>query len=196
MLYKDYLKSDDVGSIINACDAGREGELIFREIVEREKVKKPLERLWLSSMTHEAIRGGFDNLLPGSQFDGLADAAKSRSESDWLIGINGTRAVTKRLQSRARRTVFSVGRVQTPTLTMLVERELEIISHRPESYSKVEASFKADDHQYTGTLHLRDNARDKANPSRIFDSNLLEDVSTKLKISRTQKLVPRRLENF
>ncbi|MEE2924358.1 MAG: DNA topoisomerase 3 [bacterium] len=174
------LKTEDVTSVINACDAGREGELIFREIVEREKVKKPLERLWLSSMTHEAIRSGFDNLLPGSQFDGLADAAKSRSESDWLIGINGTRAVTKRLQSRAKRTVFSVGRVQTPTLSMLVERELEIIAHRPEKYFKVEASFTADDHEYLGTLHLRDMARDKANPTRIFDSTVLKDVQARL----------------
>ena len=93
-------------------------------------------------------------------------------------------------------TVFSVGRVQTPTLTMLVERELEIISHRPESYSKVEASFKADDHQYTGTLHLRDNARDKSNPSRIFDSNLLEDVSTKLKNLKNTKASASELEKF
>ncbi len=175
------LKDEDVSSVINACDAGREGELIFREIVEREKVKKPLERLWLQSMTHEAIRDGFDKLAPGSQFDGLADSAKSRSESDWLIGINGTRAITKRLQSRAKRTVFSVGRVQTPTLTMLVERELEIIAHRPEKYHKVEASFSADDHDYMGTLHLRDKAKDKSNPTRIFDDSMLEDIKNQLR---------------
>tara|TARA_Y100000589_G_C27190279_1_gene644485 strand:- start:1069 stop:3624 length:2556 start_codon:yes stop_codon:yes gene_type:complete len=177
---QDLLKKDDVTSVINACDAGREGELIFREIVEREKVKKPLERLWLQSMTRDAIKVGFEKLAPGSQFDGLADSAKSRSESDWLIGINGTRAITKRLQSRAKRTVFSVGRVQTPTLTMLVERELEIIAHRPERYSRIEASFSADDHEYLGILHMRDKAKDKANPSRIFNDSVQKDIENQL----------------
>lgn len=175
------LKNEEVSVVINACDAGREGELIFREIIEREKVKKPLKRLWLSSMTHDAIRKGFQNLMPGDQFDGLADAAKSRSESDWLIGINGTRAVTKRLQSRSKKAVFSVGRVQTPTLTMLVERELEIIAHRPQPYSQIEASFTADDHEYTGTLHLRGEFAVKEHPNRIFNSDKLTEIVKDLK---------------
>lgn len=174
------LKSEDVCAVINACDAGREGELIFREIIEREKVRKPLQRLWLSSMTHEAIRKGFDNLMPAEKFDGLADAAKSRSESDWLIGINGTRAVTKRLQSRAKKAVFSVGRVQTPTLTMLVERELEIIAHRPKPYNQIEATFSTEDHNYMGLLNLREDCGDKDNPARIFNPSRLKEIVNQL----------------
>lgn len=169
---KKLLKRDDIDAVVNACDAGREGELIFREIMEHEKVKLPIYRLWLSSMIPDAIREGFQNLLPGEELEGLAASAKSRSESDWLIGINGTRAITKRLQSRAVRQVFSVGRVQTPTLSMLVDRELEVISHVPRPYSKIEAQFQASDHGYRGTLHLSKGE----DSEKIFEKEKVEEI--------------------
>src|SRR5690606_14809295 len=108
-------KDKEVEGIVNACDAGREGELIFREIIEFTGTEKPIFRLWLQSMTPEAIREGFDNLEPGSAYEGLAAAAWCRSEAHWLVGMNATRAVTKRLSSRKTRDVWSAGRVQTPT---------------------------------------------------------------------------------
>ena len=113
---KKLLERDDVDRVVNACDAGREGELIFREIVEFLGNEKPIERLWLQSMTPEAIRGGFQSLRPGEELEGLAAAAECRARADWLIGMNATRALTKRLKSRRERTAWSAGRVQTPTL--------------------------------------------------------------------------------
>lgn len=117
----------DVNGIVNACDAGREGELIFREIIEFTGADKSIYRLWLQSMTAESIREGFRNLLPGEKFNGLAAAAWSRSEADWLVGMNATRAVTKRLQTKKNPGVWSAGRVQTPTLAILVDHEFRIL---------------------------------------------------------------------
>ncbi|MBW7875555.1 MAG: topoisomerase C-terminal repeat-containing protein [Candidatus Cloacimonetes bacterium] len=175
---KKLLKRKDIECVINACDAGREGELIFRAILEKEKCKLPVLRLWLSSMTKEAIQKGFlEGLMPGAQFEGLAAAAKSRSESDWLIGINGTRAVTKRLNSRTNRTVFSVGRVQTPTLKMVVDRELEIITHVPRPYARIEAQFQAKDHKYGSVLQSSQN---EENRERFFDLNQAREIQKRL----------------
>jgi len=145
---KKILSRKDVAAVINGCDAGREGELIFREILRYAGKDKPVRRLWLQSMTPEAIREGFDSLQPGSQFEGLGSAAECRAESDWLIGINATRALTKRLQTRKERGAWSVGRVQTPTLALLVDRELEILSHQSRPYWRVKAVFRAPDHTY------------------------------------------------
>lgn len=153
-IIKTLLKRKDIDEVVNGCDAGREGELIFREIIEKEKVKHPQKRLWLSSMTKESILNGFENLEDSEKYEGLAAAAKSRSESDWLIGINGTRAITKRLSSRFNKTVFTVGRVQTPTLSMLVKRELEIMIHVPKEYFRIKGDFSASDHKYQGQLVL------------------------------------------
>ncbi|MBT3786631.1 DNA topoisomerase 3 [bacterium] len=171
---KKLLKRKDIDGLINACDAGREGELIFREILYKEKSKLPIKRLWLSSMTKASIQKGFTNLLPGEELEGLADAARNRAESDWLIGINGTRAVTKRLQSRSRRTVFSIGRVQTPTLGMVVDRELEILSHVPKPYWRIHAEFQASDHSYKGLLHLAKSEDEQKD--RIFDYKKVEEL--------------------
>ena len=113
---KKLLARPDVNEVINACDAGREGELIFREIVEDLESTKPIKRLWLQSMTEGAIRAGFHALRPGRELEGLASAAACRARSDWLIGMNATRALTKRLKSRKEKTAWSAGRVQTPTL--------------------------------------------------------------------------------
>lgn len=147
-LLKKLLHRNDVVSVINACDAGREGELIFREICGHLGNGKPVKRLWLQSMTPEAIRGGFASMEPGTSFNGLGSAAECRAESDWLIGINATRALTKRLQTRKERAPWSVGRVQTPTLALLVDRELEILAHRIKPYWRIKALFAAPDHPY------------------------------------------------
>ncbi len=148
---RNLLKRDDVESVVNACDAGREGELIFREIVDTLETDKPIFRLWLQSMTKGAIRDGFANLQPGSKFDGLAAAAACRAQSDWMIGMNATRALTKRLKSRKEKTAWSAGRVQTPTLAMLVDQEFKILAHVPRPYWQVLASFEHDGVSYQGT---------------------------------------------
>jgi DNA topoisomerase-3 len=140
----------DVDDVVNACDAGREGELIFREIVENLGATKPIRRLWLQSMTDQAIRDGFEALRRGEEFDGLADAAACRAQSDWLIGMNATRALTKRLKSRKEKTAWSAGRVQTPTLAMLVDKEFEVLEHVPRPYWRVTGQFEHDGQRYEG----------------------------------------------
>jgi DNA topoisomerase-3 len=148
---KKLLARDDVDVVVNACDAGREGELIFREILEFLECHKPTKRLWLQSMTADSIRAGFNALVDGSQYDGLGAAASCRSKSDWLIGMNATRALTRRLKGRKEKTAWSAGRVQTPTLAIVVDRELEILAHVPKPYWQLHARFAAADHEYVGT---------------------------------------------
>ncbi len=144
------MKRKDVTGLINACDAGREGELIFRYLVQHAKTKKPIERLWLQSMTPQAIREGFANLRPDAELRPLADAAKSRSEADWLVGINGTRAMTAFNSKEGGFYLTTVGRVQTPTLAILVEREDKIRAFRPRDYWEVHARFSAKAGSYAG----------------------------------------------
>jgi DNA topoisomerase-3 len=135
----------DVDGLVNACDAGREGELIFRRIVAHTGLSgKPTERLWLQSMTAGAIRTAFTQLLPGSQLDRLADAAWLRAVGDWLVGMNATRALTQRLKSRGEQESWSAGRVQTPTLALMVRREREIQAHIPRVYWEISATFHRD----------------------------------------------------
>ena len=134
-------KRTDVEAIVNACDAGREGELIFRELISFCKIKKPILRLWLQSMTPEAIRNGFASLKPGEDYENLYQAAQCRAEADWLIGINSTRALTRRLKTRTEKVSWSAGRVQTPTLAMLQSHELEILKFRPTPYWRLKAKF-------------------------------------------------------
>src|SRR4051794_17768249 len=134
------LKRDDVDRVVNACDAGREGELIFAYIYETSGVEKPVERLWISSMTKQAIKEGFEKLRPGEQLAQLEAAARSRSEADWLVGMNATRAATIRGRAWVGG-VVSLGRVQTPTLALLVKREREIQAFVPEPYWLVHAQF-------------------------------------------------------
>jgi DNA topoisomerase-3 len=144
------LKRKDVTGIINACDAGREGELIFRYIAQYAKTKKPIERLWLQSMTQSAIREGFASLRRDHDLLPLADAAKCRSEADWLVGINGTRAMTAFNSKEGGFYLTTVGRVQTPTLTILVEREEKIRGFQPRDYWEVHARFGAKAGEYEG----------------------------------------------
>jgi len=144
------MKRKDVTSLVNACDAGREGELIFRYIVQHARIKKPIERLWLQSMTPQAIREGFSKLRPDRELLPLADAAKSRSEADWLVGINGTRAMTAFNSKEGGFYLTTVGRVQTPTLAILVEREDKIRAFTPRDYWEVHARFSAKAGEYEG----------------------------------------------
>jgi len=141
-------KRKDVGSIVNACDAGREGELIFRLIQQYAKSKHPVKRLWLQSMTPAAIRDGFDSLRTEQQMQGLADAARSRSEADWMVGINGTRAMTAFNSRDGGFFLTTVGRVQTPTLSVVVEREEKIRKFVSRDYWEIHASFLAEAGEY------------------------------------------------
>jgi DNA topoisomerase-3 len=144
------IKRKDVDGLVNACDAGREGELIFNYIAQNAKSGKPVQRLWLQSMTQGAIRDGFSRLRPGRDMEGLGDAAVCRSESDWLVGINGTRAMTAFNSKTGGFHLTTVGRVQTPTLAIVVEREKKIREFKPRDYWEVEAEFSAKAGSYTG----------------------------------------------
>jgi DNA topoisomerase-3 len=147
------LRRDDVEQVINACDAGREGELIFAYLYEKAGSKKPVQRLWLSSMTKAAMQRAFEELRPASEFAQLEAAARSRSESDWIVGMNATRAATIRLRSSFDGAV-SLGRVQTPTLAIITRREEEIRAFKPEPYWLVDALFAAPDERlYEGRYH-------------------------------------------
>ena len=144
------IKRKDVTSVINACDAGREGELIFRYIMRYVNVEKPSKRLWLQSMTPSAIREGFQSLRADESMRPLADAAVCRSEADWLVGINGTRALTAFNSKSGGFHLTPVGRVQTPTLAIMVEREERIKKFVPRDYWEVRASFGAASGEYEG----------------------------------------------
>ncbi|MGD9758661.1 MAG: DNA topoisomerase III, partial [Comamonas sp.] len=148
-------KRKDVTELINACDAGREGELIFRLIEQyaggaKGGLGKPVKRLWLQSMTPQAIRDGFNNLRSDAQMQGLASAARSRSEADWLVGINGTRAMTAFNSRDGGFFLTTVGRVQTPTLSLVVEREEKIRKFVSRDYWEVHGTFDAQAGQYLG----------------------------------------------
>src|SRR3954467_2273417 len=141
---------EDVELVVNACDAGREGELIFAYVYDTAKVKKPVQRLWLNSMTRKAIEEAFRHLRPGEEMKSLEAAARSRSEADWVVGMNATRAASIRLRAAFDGAV-SLGRVQTPTLALVARREEEIRAFKPEPYWLVEAAFEATgDRAYRG----------------------------------------------
>ncbi len=163
------LQRDDVERVVNACDAGREGELIFAYIYETSGVDKPVERLWISSMTKSAIKDGFEQLRPGEQLRQLEAAARSRSEADWLVGMNATRAATIRGRAWVGG-VVSLGRVQTPTLALLVKREREIQAFVPEPYWLVHAQF---DPRYEGLWFEGDE-------TRLKEAKRAEEVAAKV----------------
>lgn len=144
------IKRKDVSGLINACDAGREGELIFNYIVQHSGTKKPIQRLWLQSMTQSAIRDGFAHLREAAEVEGLRTAAVCRAESDWLIGINGTRAMTAFNSRTGGFHLTTVGRVRTPTLSIVVEREEKIRAFRPRAYWELEARFQGSKGEYSG----------------------------------------------
>jgi DNA topoisomerase-3 len=145
------LQRPDVDQVVNACDAGREGELIFRLIYELAGCRKTMRRMWLRSMTPQAIREAYRGIRPGAEFDGLADAARCRSEADWLIGINGSRGITRLRERQTHRyEMMSAGRVQTPLLAILVHLELAIRGFVPQDYWEVHATFQAQSGVYVG----------------------------------------------
>ncbi len=144
------IRDKNVSEIINACDAGREGELIFRYIIQYAGTKKPIKRLWLQSMTPEAIREGFARLRSDAEMQPLASAARSRNEADWLVGINATRAFTLRLSGGRGSTVTSLGRVQTPTLAIIVDRESKIQEFKPRELHEIIGTFRAAAGEYAG----------------------------------------------
>ena len=162
---KRLLGSGEVERVVNACDAGREGELIFAYIYEKSGSKKPVQRLWLNSMTNEAIKDAFGRLRPGQELASLEAAARSRSEADWIVGMNATRAATIRLRSSFDGAV-SLGRVQTPTLAILARREQEIRDFKPEPYWVVDAVFdpvaEPAGRVYEGRFHAGANPRVKS----------------------------------
>jgi len=149
-LLKRLMKRPDVDSLINACDAGREGELIFRNLVQLAKVNKPIQRLWLQSMTADAIRTAFKHLRTDEEMQPLANAAVCRSESDWLVGINATRGMTWFNSKQGGFRLTTAGRVQTPTLAILVEREEKIRAFKPRTYFEVLGTFGVKAGEYLG----------------------------------------------
>jgi len=155
------LRRKDVDALINACDAGREGELIFRNIIAFSKAPQPIRRLWLQSMTPDAIRTGFGKLRTDAELLPLADASICRAEADWLIGINGTRAMTAFNNKTGGFNKTTVGRVQTPTLAIVVDREQRIRAFVPRPYWEVYATFQAEAGEYTGRWFDERFARDK-----------------------------------
>ena len=182
---KKLINRPDIDRLINACDAGREGELIFRYIVRHCKTKKPSQRLWLQSMTADSIRDGFAHLRPGTELEPLAAAAVARSESDWLIGINGTRALTA-LNSRGGGFILTtVGRVQTPTLALMVERDLKIREFQPRAYWELHGTFQAKAGSYPGRwfdekFTRADKGEDEAaKPERLWDEEKARAIERK-----------------
>jgi DNA topoisomerase-3 len=174
------IKRKDVESLINACDAGREGELIFNYIAQHSKTTKPVQRLWLQSMTQGAIRDGFSRLRPGREMEGLGDAAVCRSESDWLVGINGTRAMTAFNSKTGGFHLTTVGRVQTPTLAIVVDREKRIREFKSRPYWEVEASFAAKAGDYTGKwideAYKGKNEDEHARADRLWEQNRADAI--------------------
>lgn len=176
------IRRKDVTGLINACDAGREGELIFRYIVQYSKTQKPIRRLWLQSMTPAAIREGFASLRSDAEMRALADAARCRSEADWLVGINGTRAMTA-FNNRVSESGFyktTVGRVQTPTLAILVEREQRIRSFKPRDYWEVHARFRAAAGEYAGRWFdpgFRKDEDAERRPERLWEAAAAEAIA-------------------
>ena len=160
------IKRKDISSIINACDAGREGELIFRYIIQATKSSKPSQRLWLQSTTSAAIRDAFSHLRTDQEMQPLADAARSRSEADWLVGINGTRAMTAFNSKSGGFFLTTVGRVQTPTLMIVVEREQKIRKFVSRDYWEVRAVFKAAAGDYEAKWFNPSFKKDDIDPER------------------------------
>ena len=175
-------KRKDVGNIVNACDAGREGELIFRLIQQYAKSKHPVKRLWLQSMTPAAIRDGFCALRTDKQMQGLADAARSRSEADWMVGINGTRAMTAFNSRDGGFFLTTVGRVQTPTLSVVVEREEKIRAFVSRDFWEIHGSFKADAGLYSGKWFDPKFKRAAAKPSSLASN--ADGIDVELKADR------------
>jgi DNA topoisomerase-3 len=175
------LKRKDVSDLINACDAGREGELIFRNIIRATGAKQPIKRLWLQSMTPDAIRTAFTKLRSDQELQPLADAATSRSEADWLVGINSTRALTAFNSQGGGFSKTTAGRVQTPTLAILVEREEKIRAFEPRAYWEVFADFGVSAGSYRGRWFdaVFKKGADEDRPERLWEQAKADAIKAK-----------------
>ena len=173
-------KRKDIDSIVNACDAGREGELIFRYILDIGGITKPVQRLWMQSMTNNAILEAWQHLRSDAQMRPLADAAKCRSESDWLVGLNATRALTCFNSRHGGFNITAAGRVQTPTLAILATREAEIQAFTATPYFEVQATFAASAGRYPGKWIDENWKKDEANPhsrpERIWEQVIADTI--------------------
>src|SRR5438270_5574670 len=178
-MLKKLMKREDVDLLINACDAGREGELIFRYLVLLSGVKKPIRRLWLQSMTTDSIREAVNHLRSEEEMVALSKAAVCRSESDWLVGINGTRAMTAFNNRTGGFQLTPVGRVQTPTLAILAEREDRIHHFKPRNYYEVFGDFEVKAGSYRGRWFKEDFQKDgdeDARAERIWDKSQADAI--------------------
>lgn len=179
------IKRKDVGEIINACDAGREGELIFRNIIEATGTTKPIRRMWMQSMTNTAILEAFQHMRSDQDMQPLASAAKCRSESDWIVGINSTRALTALNSRHGGFRLTPVGRVQTPTLTILAKREREIAGFVPRTYWEVHALFGVSAGEYAGRwlneAWKKDEADEHHKAERLWDKAEAEAIVARCK---------------
>jgi len=175
------IKDKSITEIVNACDAAREGELIFRTIVAHSKSKLPTSRMWLQSMTRDSIQNAWDNRKSGDEYSALRDAAYSRSEADWIIGMNGSRIANSFLpKKRTEKGAISLGRVQTATLAMIVDHELEILAHQAVPYWQLEAQFSAGDASWNArwerTGHKDDEDRPEYKSHRIIEASEKEKL--------------------
>ncbi len=180
---KELLRSKEVGSIIIATDAGREGELVARWIIVKSGVKKPIKRLWISSQTDKAIKEGFRHLKDGQEYWNLYRSAQSRAEADWLVGLNVTRALTCKFNAQ-----LSAGRVQTPTLALIVEREKEIKNFQPKEFYRLKADLGAftaawDNGKGSGAIESQKQAEE-------WKRQMLNDTFTVKEVKITDKQVP------
>ncbi|MFI3231290.1 MAG: DNA topoisomerase [bacterium] len=168
------INQNDVTELICATDSGREGELIFRYIYKITNCNKPFKRLWISSLTDDAIKDGFANLKDGSHYDNLYYSAKCRSEADWLVGMNATRAFTSKYNI-----LLSIGRVQTPTLAILVDRHNEIVNFKSEDYFEIEVLFEVLDEQSKSSIDDKEDKEDKEKTTykALFINNKPKDDS-------------------
>ena len=176
------IKRKDVDAIINACDAGREGELIFRNIIKATGARQSIQRLWLQSMTTESIRAAFERLRSDEEMRPLADAAVSRSESDWLVGINSTRALTAFNSQGGGFSKTTAGRVQTPTLAILVEREEKIRAFEERTYWEVFGDFGVAAGSYRGRWFdpaFKKGADEDARAERFWDKAKADAIKAK-----------------
>ena len=171
-ILNNLMKKESIKELICATDSGREGELIFRYIYDITKCKKPFKRLWISSMTDDAIKEGFENLKDGKEYNNLYYSAKCRSEADWLVGINASRAFTLKFNA-----LLSIGRVQTPTLAIMVERHKEIEKFNIKEYFEIEVDFKTLDNNQT----YKGVWINKENDSKIFEKDVAKNILNSVK---------------
>ena len=177
------LKDKSVTEVVNACDAAREGELIFRSIIQYSGIDIPTSRMWMQSMTDDALLKAYNNRRPGDEYQSLSDAAFARSHADWIIGMNGSRVANIRLPKNKReKTSNSLGRVQTPTLALVVDHELKILSYVPVPYWQLNATFSVDESTWTARWERNGHKDDPSNPEK--KSHRIVDVDEKITVEK------------